>query len=601
MNKLWNYEDYVKFLSHPHWLLRRWAFTALEERFPNRYTDEVAILISDEDFHLACAGPRYLAKNGAVQHAEKIMACFQNSGGNVAANCAIALGMMGYEPAADRMLEHFSSSDDADTFLGILDYLGKIQREDCREALRAAVLQMQDSFYMEVAAQNLLLHYHVEDISVVLDRYFENGPEDYSSDRFLKTIATTLGGDGYFADLTKHSQHSILEKPDEVLDLLISRNPTIDLHNSKRESIIKSLSGKGLDDFTTMMMFDARTIIHKRYPDKVPPDWLVATYKQDSVCLALLETLSKRPAIWEKVRKTTHTGSNLVALVLAVFFALVERKVHLKALSPEASLEELIHSLQNSGSDFPVVLQKKLKEKQPIAELNSILTEELSTWGDIWTVRMMKQIGSPEFVHQLIRVLNNADSLDYIYSDAQGAMNALVESSGEQIITAIKNKELGSWESFSLLEHLPYSEAYDLAVELWDDEKNEMDSYEMFACCLEGIGDSRGIEKLRHIFKHEDDATYIGESLECLAVLHGIDLPELPEIHRRRKESKERQEARAKELAELAHNYNKRKAKGTLSSGHVIPFKREGPKIGRNEPCPCGSGKKYKKCCLRKE
>jgi SEC-C motif domain protein len=24
---------------------------------------------------------------------------------------------------------------------------------------------------------------------------------------------------------------------------------------------------------------------------------------------------------------------------------------------------------------------------------------------------------------------------------------------------------------------------------------------------------------------------------------------------------------------------------------------RAGPKIGRNDPCPCGSGKKYKKCC----
>ena len=24
-------------------------------------------------------------------------------------------------------------------------------------------------------------------------------------------------------------------------------------------------------------------------------------------------------------------------------------------------------------------------------------------------------------------------------------------------------------------------------------------------------------------------------------------------------------------------------------------------KIGRNDPCPCGSGKKYKNCCLRKE
>lgn len=27
------------------------------------------------------------------------------------------------------------------------------------------------------------------------------------------------------------------------------------------------------------------------------------------------------------------------------------------------------------------------------------------------------------------------------------------------------------------------------------------------------------------------------------------------------------------------------------------PYVREGSKIGRNDPCPCGSGKKYKKCC----
>jgi uncharacterized protein YecA (UPF0149 family) len=24
-------------------------------------------------------------------------------------------------------------------------------------------------------------------------------------------------------------------------------------------------------------------------------------------------------------------------------------------------------------------------------------------------------------------------------------------------------------------------------------------------------------------------------------------------------------------------------------------------KVGRNAPCPCGSGKKYKKCCLKKD
>ncbi len=29
----------------------------------------------------------------------------------------------------------------------------------------------------------------------------------------------------------------------------------------------------------------------------------------------------------------------------------------------------------------------------------------------------------------------------------------------------------------------------------------------------------------------------------------------------------------------------------------VETFKRDQPKVGRNDPCPCGSGKKYKKCC----
>ncbi|MBD64508.1 MAG: hypothetical protein CME62_04840 [Halobacteriovoraceae bacterium] len=30
------------------------------------------------------------------------------------------------------------------------------------------------------------------------------------------------------------------------------------------------------------------------------------------------------------------------------------------------------------------------------------------------------------------------------------------------------------------------------------------------------------------------------------------------------------------------------------------PLKRATPKVGRNDPCPCGSGKKFKKCCGNK-
>jgi preprotein translocase subunit SecA len=30
--------------------------------------------------------------------------------------------------------------------------------------------------------------------------------------------------------------------------------------------------------------------------------------------------------------------------------------------------------------------------------------------------------------------------------------------------------------------------------------------------------------------------------------------------------------------------------------GAAVPYRRESPKPGRNDPCFCGSGKKYKKC-----
>jgi len=38
------------------------------------------------------------------------------------------------------------------------------------------------------------------------------------------------------------------------------------------------------------------------------------------------------------------------------------------------------------------------------------------------------------------------------------------------------------------------------------------------------------------------------------------------------------------------------KSKNKKPSLEIIP----NPKVGRNDPCPCGSGKKYKKCCLNK-
>jgi preprotein translocase subunit SecA len=39
---------------------------------------------------------------------------------------------------------------------------------------------------------------------------------------------------------------------------------------------------------------------------------------------------------------------------------------------------------------------------------------------------------------------------------------------------------------------------------------------------------------------------------------------------------------------------------GTQADQKLEPIRNMGPKVGRNDPCPCGSGKKYKQCCMRK-
>jgi preprotein translocase subunit SecA len=59
--------------------------------------------------------------------------------------------------------------------------------------------------------------------------------------------------------------------------------------------------------------------------------------------------------------------------------------------------------------------------------------------------------------------------------------------------------------------------------------------------------------------------------------------------------------AREEEVAEMEAEQRRLRlalaGSGGPKSGPQGPAKREEDKVGRNDPCPCGSGKKYKRCC----
>ena len=55
-----------------------------------------------------------------------------------------------------------------------------------------------------------------------------------------------------------------------------------------------------------------------------------------------------------------------------------------------------------------------------------------------------------------------------------------------------------------------------------------------------------------------------------------------------------------KETHHETAKFKKENGEWLYSEGHITPLTvvRSEAKIGRNDPCPCGSGKKYKFCCL---
>jgi hypothetical protein len=133
----------------------------------------------------------------------------------------------------------------------------------------------------------------------------------------------------------------------------------------------------------------------------------------------------------------------------------------------------------------------------------------------------------------------------------------------------------------------------------------------------------RGIEVVRNQIEAEYDKTFTNLEDDLLPVIEvlGIDLPEADQWKKNRTK---REQERARRMAEwdaLDRRYEELKAKGidplarlkyaSESTSHreipalpepvppVETFRRTGQKVGRNDPCPCGSGKKFKKCCGR--
>ena len=79
---------------------------------------------------------------------------------------------------------------------------------------------------------------------------------------------------------------------------------------------------------------------------------------------------------------------------------------------------------------------------------------------------------------------------------------------------------------------------------------------------------------------------------EVVTILAKVQLREESEIDA----LEQRQQAASQEGLEMQHENASLTNPAPSEVEEPNTFVRQGPKVGRNEPCPCGSGKKFKQC-----
>lgn len=111
-------------------------------------------------------------------------------------------------------------------------------------------------------------------------------------------------------------------------------------------------------------------------------------------------------------------------------------------------------------------------------------------------------------------------------------------------------------------------------------------------------GFMRGVELRREQWAGLfDDEEHGGSILPMLMLYHEHD-PD-PELRPNPISAEQREEIIRDMAAGLVHihrYYREQRSGGSAGGRHARTLRRETPKVGRNDPCPCGSGKKYKHC-----
>ena len=284
-----------------------------------------------------------------------------------------------------------------------------------------------------------------------------------------------------------------------------------------------------------------------------------------------------------------------------------------QALQEKASGYEASDDSSDGDSAYDdAVIDALARHDVPDAEtICRVLADPATTegWLEMFLVDLAGVRRLSEAIPALVDVLRRDDA-----TLPDNCFEALARIGHPEIVRRIQSRDA--------TKPCPFRDAYAVLL----GEIKQPESEEAILACLEEEDDieirtelchslcrlfaERGVEVVRRQIRdgYQGSIVCLEEALLPVTKILGIELPEAKQWRKEREEREQYQLDRRLELDEMAAKYDALKKQGIdpfakldspREAGGVASatYRRHDGKVGRNDPCPCGSGKKYKKCC----
>ncbi|MGM0854989.1 MAG: SEC-C metal-binding domain-containing protein [Bacillota bacterium] len=200
-------------------------------------------------------------------------------------------------------------------------------------------------------------------------------------------------------------------------------------------------------------------------------------------------------------------------------------------------------------------------------------------FNGIYIIYSVGELREESVVPQLVNLFKDEDESDLLFEEVA---NALVKIGTEQVVHEVEKVALyGNTFYYTLdaLGRIKTKEAEKALLRLFD-QTDDITAKTLISDYLCHQLSIEAIPKIEAFIEegYDEGMLCLEESLYVNCIMNGIDHPKLAAWRRVIEEvDHPSMDGQPLLVPQLAHT---------------------GDKIGRNDPCPCGSGKKYKKCCL---